>query len=125
MAAFDNDHSMAPECEATYYEDLMQKKLLPEWGISLEMVPEKLSAFYERMESTVLISFAPKPCRANGNLVREYYANLGIIDFFRPNPMVMIKGKEVYFGVKRINGVYGLDNIDMNCYEDKNYAPGS
>lgn len=47
------------------------------------------------------------------------------MNLFIPNPMVMIRGKEVRFGAKQINGVYGLDNIYMTDYEAKYFALGS
>lgn len=47
MVAYDNHHFMASECEVTYFEDLMRKKLLLEKRISLQNMLEKLPAFYE------------------------------------------------------------------------------
>lgn len=36
--------------------------------------------------------------------------------------MIIIRGKEVRFEAKQINGVYGLDNVDIRDYEAKDCA---
>lgn len=55
MVGYDINHFMAPKCETEYYKDHMIKKLLLERGISLENVPKKILAFYERLEGTQYI----------------------------------------------------------------------
>lgn len=58
MVGYDTHHFMALEYEMEYYEDFMRKKLLPERGISLEKVPKKLQAFFERLEAIGWICFS-------------------------------------------------------------------
>lgn len=107
---FDQNWFVSPDCQATYYEDLARKKLFLKRGISLERIPETLSAFYERLETMRWLCFAPKPCYSNEQWVREFYTNLKAV---RLSTSVMKKrDKVVHFEVEKINRVYGLLDAD-------------
>lgn len=58
IVGYDTNRFMAPECEKIYYKDLMRKKMLPGRGIELGNMPEKVSAFHERLVATRWIYFA-------------------------------------------------------------------
>lgn len=62
MVGYDNTIFMAFECETVYYEDLIRWKLLPERGISMEQVPEKLLKFDEKLAATGWRYFSPYLC---------------------------------------------------------------
>lgn len=106
MVCYNTNHFMAQNYETEYYKDLMRKKLLPDRGISLWNVPEKLPDLYGRLKSTGWICFSSKPHRVNEHWVREFYVNLRIVDL--SNPVITIRGKEVPLEAEKIIGVYGL-----------------
>lgn len=65
MADFDQTNFFTYDYQTVYYKDLVQKKLLPERGISLEQVPKKLPTFYQRLQAKSWRYFAPDPYKAN------------------------------------------------------------
>lgn len=86
-------------------------------------VPEKLSAFHDRIIAIEWRYFSPNPCRANKKWVQEFYANLSIVFF--SDPVIRIHEKEVKFGVEQINDIYDLLNPNMGEFEAKICEPKS
>ena len=77
---FDRSRLISPRSASIYYQDLARKKLFLERGISLEKVPESLPNFYARLGTSGWICFAPEPCKANEQWVREFYVNIMVTD---------------------------------------------
>lgn len=89
------------DCQTVYYKDLARRKVLHEWGISLEKVTEKIPAFYQWLQAMGWSYFAPEPCKANEKWVQEFYTNLKAL--YLSNPIMMIREKMVNFGSEVIN----------------------
>lgn len=114
---------MAAECQHQYNTDFHKTKLLPERGINLDKVEEKFPEFHSRLTATQWMCFAPEPCFANEQWVREFYANLSVVSL--ANPVMKIRSKQVNFGVEQINAVYGLPNANMEKFRAKGCEPGT
>lgn len=122
MAYYDQTCFMELEWKTLYYVDLAKMKLLLERGIYLNKVSEEPSTFHDRLVANQWRCFSPDQCQANGHWLREFYTNLIIVYF--PNPVVKIQGKEVHFGAKQINDIYGILNANLTQFEAKGCEPG-
>lgn len=121
MGDFDNTKFMVAECQKLYYSDLPSTKLLLKGGICLDKVEENLPTFHAQLTTTRWMCFSPDPCYGNEHWVCEFYVNLSIISL--TNPVMMIWGKQVKFGVEKINEIYGLPDADMGQFQEKTYEP--
>lgn len=59
---FDRNRFISVRGNKIYYQILIRSKLFLERRISLDKVPESLPGFYQRLETTSWICFAPVPC---------------------------------------------------------------
>ncbi|KAF3680502.1 hypothetical protein FXO38_02276 [Capsicum annuum] len=68
--------------------------------------------------------FTLDPCKENEKWVCEFYANLSAISFSElVNMIIQIGGKEVDFGDKKINDIYGLQNTSIGEFKEKGCKP--
>lgn len=81
---FDQTFFLTYDWETVYYKDQAQKKLLFEWGISLEQVPKKLPAFYQWLQDMGRRGFALDDYKANEQWVREFCTNWKDINLSNP-----------------------------------------
>lgn len=95
----DQHHIVSLRAQENYYSDLINKKLLLERGIELDKVVEILPNFYQWLENSELIYFVPKPCRANQQWVRDFYANL--METNMSTRLITFRGEVVNYGQKR------------------------
>ncbi|KAK4366584.1 hypothetical protein RND71_014464 [Anisodus tanguticus] len=97
---------MSHDFHHRYYDNLLNKKLLPKKGIVIERVSKFLPDFNGRLETTRWTCFIASPCKANKEWLREFYVNLKRTGF--DNPKLTIRGQTLKFGVKQINAFYNL-----------------
>lgn len=113
---------MEPEFHIHYYSDLLRTNLLPERGIYLENMSEKLPAFHDKFEVTGWRCFASDPCIAKEQCI----ANISYVSFPDTfNVTIKIQGKSIRFGVEQINDVYELQHDNIGEFKEKGCKPGS
>lgn len=112
---------MAPECHSLYYNDLNRLKLLLERGLSMDKVLENFPEFFNRLATTGWICFILDPCLNNEQWVRKFYKNLSTVSL--SNPVMKIQGKDVHFGIERVNKVYMLPDLDKADFQVKGCEP--
>lgn len=69
------------------------------------------------------MNIAPEPYKANEIWMHEFYENLNVVS--TTNPMMIIRGKQVNFGVGQVNAVYRPPNVDMRQFHARAYEPRS
>lgn len=92
-------------------------KLLPERGINLDKVEEKLLGFHARLTKIGWRCFALDTYYTNNQWVREFYASLSVTFFI--NPVMNIRGKQINFETEQIHEVYRVPNANMEQFHKK------
>lgn len=81
MGDYDQVQVVAYECHNQHMYELPRQKLISERGIYLGKLSEKLLAFHDILMATRKRYFSHDPSQANGQWVRDFYANLSMVSF--------------------------------------------